>query len=75
MAAREQPRTRHCTAKRLLWFTRLGSRRSPAHRIIHRTAGYGPVRPVVREGRSRETSPYPDLALGLLFGFDVASEI
>jgi RNA-directed DNA polymerase len=40
--------------------TRLGFRRSPAHHIIHRTAGYGPVRPVVWEGRSRETSPYPD---------------
>ncbi|MFH0301495.1 hypothetical protein AAFX91_30610, partial [Bradyrhizobium sp. 31Argb] len=27
-----------------------------------RTAGYGPVRPVVWEGRSREASPYPDQA-------------
>lgn len=28
--------------------------------MIHRTAGYGPVRPVVWEGRSREAAPYPD---------------
>src|SRR5262249_46758542 len=27
-----------------------------------RTAGYGPVRPVVWEGRRRETPPYPDCA-------------
>ncbi|MET4295347.1 hypothetical protein ABIB06_006500, partial [Bradyrhizobium sp. LB8.2] len=32
-------------------------------RIIHRTAVYGPVRTVVWEGRRREASPYPDLAL------------
>ena len=30
------------------------------HRIIHRTAVYGPVRTVVWEGRSREAPPYPD---------------
>ncbi len=30
--------------------------------LIHRTAGYGPVCPVVWEGRSRETPPYPDSA-------------
>src|ERR1700760_3763178 len=35
-------------------------RRGFAARIIHRTAGYGPVCPVVWEGRSRETAPYPD---------------
>jgi hypothetical protein len=29
-------------------------------RLIQRTAVYGPVRTVVREGRSREASPYPD---------------
>src|SRR5262249_14158389 len=29
-------------------------------RSIRRTAGYGPVCPVVWEGRSRETPPYPD---------------
>ena len=29
-------------------------------RLIQRTAGYGPVRPVVWEGRSREAPPYPD---------------
>src|SRR5215211_274641 len=28
-------------------------------RSIHRTAGYGPVCPVVWEGRSRETPPIP----------------
>src|SRR6516165_9300320 len=31
-----------------------------ANRIIHRTAVYGPVRTVVREGRCREAPPYPD---------------
>jgi hypothetical protein len=30
-------------------------------RLIQRTAGYGPVCPVVWEGRSREAPPYPDL--------------
>ena len=29
--------------------------------LIRRTAGYGPVCPVVWEGRRRETPPYPDL--------------
>ena len=29
-------------------------------RSIRRTAGYGPVCPVVWEGRRRETPPYPD---------------
>src|SRR5207248_1821124 len=29
-------------------------------RSIHRTAGYGPVCPVVWEGRSCEAPPYPD---------------
>src|SRR6516165_9336243 len=37
-----------------------GSRRGAAVCLIRRTAGYGPVRPVVWEGRSRETSPHPD---------------
>src|ERR1043166_5372436 len=40
-------------------------RRSPAGtgvRLIRRTAGYGPVCPVVWEGCSREAAPYPDLA-------------
>ena len=27
--------------------------------FIHRTAGYGPVCPVVWEGRSRKAPPYP----------------
>ena len=30
-------------------------------RSIRRTAGYGPVCPVVWEGRSREAPPYPDV--------------
>src|SRR5208282_4963688 len=50
----------HCNAKGLLAFTRLGFRRGTAVCIIQRTAGYGPVCPVVWEGRSREASPYPD---------------
>ena len=28
--------------------------------LIRRAAGYGPVRPVVWEGCSREAAPYPD---------------
>src|SRR2546423_1031186 len=60
MAAREQPRAQHCAANRLLQVTRPAFPRRSADRIIHRTAGYGPVCPVVWEGRSRETPPYPD---------------
>ena len=63
LAAREQPRAHHCSANRLLRLTRLGLRRGAADRIIRRTAGYGPVCPVVWEGRSCEAPPYPDLAL------------
>src|SRR5215475_11086297 len=33
---------------------------APSRPHNHRTAGYGPVCPVVWEGRSRETPPYPD---------------
>src|SRR6516164_6138255 len=61
LAARKQPRVDHRDAKPLLCLTRPGLRRRPATRIIHRTAGYGPVCPVVWEGRSREAPPYPDL--------------
>jgi hypothetical protein len=64
LAARQQPRTRHRLAKQLLRFTRPGFRRGSPIRIIHRTAGYGPVCPVVWEGRSCEASPYPDWARG-----------
>src|SRR6185312_7899449 len=59
LAAREQPRTDHCSAKQLLCLARLGFRRGSAAGIIRRTAVYGPVRTVVWEGRSRETPPYP----------------
>jgi hypothetical protein len=38
--------------------------RYTATRIIRRTAGYGPVCPVVWEGRRRKTSPYPDSIVG-----------
>jgi len=31
--------------------------------MIHRTAVYGPVRPVVWEGWRREAPPYPDWGL------------
>src|SRR5215468_2893882 len=37
-------------------------RRGAAVCLICRTAGYGPVRPVVWEGRSRETLPIPIIA-------------
>lgn len=53
LADRKQPRACHCPAKQLLRFTRLGFRRGTATCIIRRTAGYGPVCPVVWEGRSR----------------------
>src|SRR5579872_5818597 len=61
LAAREQSRAYHRFAKPLLGFTRSGFPRTPAIRIIRRTAGYGPVCPVVWEGRSRKAPPYPDL--------------
>src|SRR5262245_33878534 len=63
LAACEQPGTDHRFAKPLLRLARLGLPRRPANRIIRRTAGYGPVCPVVWEGRSRKASPYPDLAI------------
>ena len=44
--------------------TSLGLAPSPTcHRLIRRTAVYGPVRTVVWEGRSREAPPYPDWGL------------
>src|SRR6516165_3661048 len=51
---------RHCSTHSLLAVPWPGSRRGAAVCLIRRTAGYGPVRPVVWEGRSRETPPYPD---------------
>src|SRR5256885_4641676 len=60
MAAHKEPRAPLCHAKGLLHFTRPAIHRTPAHHIIRRTAGYGPVCPVVWEGRSREAPPYPD---------------
>src|SRR5215218_3002409 len=63
LAAREQPRAHHCLADRLLQLTRPPPRRRTAAGLIRRTAGYGPVCPVVWEGRSREAPPYPDHAL------------
>jgi hypothetical protein len=62
LAAGEQPRAETRHAKHVLRSTRLGFRRAPTVRIIHRTAGYGPVCPVAWEGRRRETPPYPDCA-------------
>ena len=59
LAAQQQPRAHHCSAERLLRLTRPRFRWRPAGRLIHRTAVYGPVRPVVWEGRSREAPPYP----------------
>src|SRR5208282_1609033 len=60
LAARQQPRAHHRVADSLLKFDRPIFRRAPTACLIHRTAGYGPVCPVVWEGRSRETPPYPD---------------
>src|SRR5262249_16474202 len=62
LAAREQPCASHCSTPSLLAVPWPGSRRGAAVCLIRRTAGYGPVRPVVWEGRSRETPPYPDWA-------------
>src|ERR1700730_8680580 len=45
LAAREQSRTHHRFAKRLLRLTRLSLRRGASTCIIRRTAGYGPVCP------------------------------
>src|ERR1700741_164833 len=64
LAAREQPRAHHGYANRPPQVTRLSFHRGIAFRIIHRTAGYGPVGPVVWEGRSCKASPYPDLRAG-----------
>src|ERR1700757_5327506 len=61
LAAREQSRADNRHANRVLPISRPCLRRGFAARLIHRTAGYGPVCPVVWEGCSRETAPYPDL--------------
>src|ERR1700752_376567 len=60
LAAGEQPCAYDRFAKPLHRLTRPGFRRGTAARLIRRTAGYGPVCPVVWEGRRRETPPYPD---------------
>ena len=44
-----------------LLISKLWRQQSCCCRLIQRTAGYGPVRPVVWEGRSREAPPYPDI--------------
>jgi reverse transcriptase-like protein len=62
LAAQQQPRAHHRHANGLLRLTRPFLRRGAAVRLIRRTAGYGPVRPVVWEGCSREAAPYPDCA-------------
>src|SRR3954452_14868133 len=73
LAAREQPRAHHRHANCLLQFTRPALRRGIAAGLIRRTAGYGPVCPVVWEGRRRETPPYPDCAPGM--GIDLEVEV
>src|SRR5690349_10317656 len=60
LATREQPRAHHRAANDLSQITRPSFHGRTAACLIRRTAGYGPVCPVVWEGRSRETSPYPD---------------
>ena len=60
LAAREQSGACYRSVKRLLRVDRLSLSRGPATCMICRTAGYGPVCPVVWEGRSRERPPYPD---------------
>src|ERR1700746_2872856 len=60
MAAREQSRADNRHANDVLPISRPSLRRGPATRFIYPTAGYGPVCPVVWEGCSRETAPYPD---------------
>jgi hypothetical protein len=60
LAAREQPRAPHRHADQLLQITPITFPRKSRYRIIQRTAGYGPVCPVVWEGRSRKAPPYPD---------------
>ena len=58
LAAREQPRAHHWSAKQLLCLTRLGFRRGPAICIIRQIVGYGPLCPWW-EGRSPEAPPIP----------------
>ena len=60
LAAREQSSAGYRHANRILQITRLSFRRGLVARLIRRTARYGPVCPVVWEGRSRKTAPYPD---------------
>ena len=60
VADQKQSRARHRPAKRLLRQDRPSFHGSSPCRSINRTAVYGPVCPVVWEGRSRKASPYPD---------------
>src|SRR5215472_5625588 len=64
LATRKQPRAHHRAANDLSQITRPSFHRRTAACLIRRTAGYGPVCPVVWEGRSRKISPYPDCATG-----------
>ena len=47
---------------RRLLISKLRRQQNNSCRSIQRTAGYGPVCPVVWEGRGREAPPYPDCA-------------
>src|SRR5262245_62137224 len=72
LAAGGKSGTQHRSAKPRLRLTPPDFRRNPATRIIRRTAGYGPVCPVVWEGRRRKTPPYPDMgALRASLGDDL----
>jgi hypothetical protein len=60
LAARSQSRAPQRHADQLLQITSTAFPRKSRCCIIQRTAVYGPVCTVVREGRSRKASPYPD---------------
>jgi hypothetical protein len=59
LAARSHSRAPHRNADRLLQITRPTLPRTSCHRIIQRTAVYGPVRTVVWVGRNHEVPPIP----------------
>src|SRR6266702_125075 len=60
LAAQQQFRSYHGLIERLLQIAQSCNCRGPQACLIHRTAVYGPVCTVGREGRSREPPPYPD---------------
>src|SRR5262249_549483 len=60
LATRKQPRAHHRAANDLSQITRPSFHRRTAACLIRRTAAYGPVCPLVSQGRSRKISPYPD---------------